>query len=59
VDHYCRVNRHAAVLLLAVVSVGPLLARAPGFGEFRAVQESLKTVHPRVGGQAGGCGLTS
>jgi UPF0716 family protein affecting phage T7 exclusion len=46
-------NRQVAVLLLAAFAAGPLLAREPGFGEFRAAQESvsLQALHPKVDGQ--------
>jgi hypothetical protein len=47
-------SKTAVGLLLALLTAGSLLAREPGFAEFRAVQESLslQTVHPKVGGIA-------
>ncbi len=35
------------VVLLGLVLASSVLAREPGFGEYRAVQESLSGVHPR------------
>ncbi|MCX6842511.1 MAG: hypothetical protein NTX53_09555 [candidate division WOR-3 bacterium] len=38
------------VALLACI-LSAAIDREPGFAEFRAVQESLRTVHPNVGGR--------
>ena len=39
--------RSLAAVLLGFVLVSPMLAREPGFGEYRVAMESLSDVHPR------------
>ena len=41
-------TRKSRFLLLPLLAAATLFARTPGFEEYRAVQESLARVHPRM-----------
>jgi UPF0716 family protein affecting phage T7 exclusion len=45
------VNYKPRLGLLLLLAAATLFARVQGFGEYRAVQESLRTGYPNVGGR--------